>query len=111
MFIFSQFVDDIKQVKPYHNPQKYDLIRAGMIRYHKEDIGHLHFPIDVAIAENRSDGNPNIIFRPEFDKWNIHIYYPHMKHLVSLANIIRVNLCVTLILYIFDLSVYIERPC
>lgn len=52
---------------PYQNAQKSEFIRKGMLLYHSKTENIDKFPIDVAFAENRTNGNPNIIFRQEFD--------------------------------------------
>lgn len=70
-FPFSQACFDLELIEPYQCPNRLDHIGAGMAVFY---VGHKcmePFPIDVALAENRTNGDPNIIFSTEFDP----IYY------------------------------------
>lgn len=65
-FRYSHCVNQLHQIAKFNCAKKNEFIKKGLDLYYAKHSYMAEFPADVAIAEKRTGGNPNIIHRKEF---------------------------------------------
>ncbi|XP_030755685.1 titin-like isoform X2 [Sitophilus oryzae] len=61
-----EFIKNWAQIYPYNCDKKSDFINKGMAAFRSKAVHMSKFPKDIGTAEEKTDGNPNILSLPEF---------------------------------------------
>ncbi|XP_076258643.1 uncharacterized protein LOC143195433 isoform X1 [Rhynchophorus ferrugineus] len=61
-----EYVKNWAHIYPYNCEKKNDFIKKGMVGFRSKSSHMSKFPTDIGTAEERTNGNPNILSLPEF---------------------------------------------